>query len=147
MKKITLILSGIILLSSGFLIFDNKKESFYEKSKIYNTFLETEEYKNIISALESEPASDIEKLKLIEFLNVFEGSTIEELSTIFEVEMSKDGSCWWVTTSTHCQHCRHSLFKCGITTAYRPCTKFQLEYCSGGYWSGAHRVQSYTVCC
>ncbi len=147
MKITVIILCSIMLLSNGLADDDIDKGEFCKKVEAYNKLVETEKYKAIVNAIKSELPLKKEKQQLIELLKVFEGSTIKELSAIFEVERSDDGSCWWITKSTHCQHCRNSLFKCGIFTSHKPCIKYQLEYCSGGYWSGRDRVSEYTVCC
>jgi hypothetical protein len=146
MKKLTLLLCGIIVILSSSFYFTNDTESFDEKTEHYYEIAKTAKYKELVSVVEKKSVSEAEKLALIEILKIFEGSTIEELKTIFEVEASAADGCYWVTSSTSCQHCRHSLFKCGIFTPYKPCTKYQLEYC-GSYWSGNYRFQGYTVCC
>ncbi|XLS27407.1 hypothetical protein ACJD0Z_09380 [Flavobacteriaceae bacterium M23B6Z8] len=145
MKRLSLVLCALVLVvSSGFLT-DTKGETFEEKTNRYYELSKTDYFKALIAIPEDETAPLSDKDELINSLKFLEGSTIEELRTLFEVEISADG-CYWVTVSDYCFHCRHSLFNCGIFTPVKPCIKRQLEYC-GSYWSGRERTSNYNRCC
>lgn len=145
MKKVILLLCAFVLvLSSGF-VTDTNEETFEQKTDRYYELSKTEYFKALISIPEDEKTPMGDTDEIIETLKFLEGSTLEELRTIFEVEVDAYG-CSWVTVSTTCSSCRSSTIFCGPFRKVKFCTRRQLEYC-GSYWSGRSRSNTYTVCC
>ncbi|XLS27398.1 hypothetical protein ACJD0Z_09335 [Flavobacteriaceae bacterium M23B6Z8] len=145
MKKVTLFVCAFVLvISSGFTPATNEV-SFEEKADRYHELSKTEYFKVLIAIPEDEFVKSTNEDELIASLKFLEGSTLEELKTIFEVEVDAYG-CSWVTVSTTCSSCRSSTIFCGPFRKVKFCSKKQLEYC-GSYWSGRARYPGYYQCC
>ena len=148
MKNLTFLLCGIaILLSSGFFLMNNTNgESFYDKTERYKEWTKTEAYTQAVNSMENGSASETEKQLIINGFKIFEGSTIEELSTIFKVEKAGDGFCYWVTIFEEEGTCSSSS-KCALSTGkYRNDMCFQIEICNQSITSN-DRVVDCGDCC
>jgi len=144
-------LIGLCFLSFSFM---NSPKKSLDKDPIKNDFLQkkaafekasnNETYRTLESKLAADNACEEDINKIIkDYLKILEGSSIDELSKIFEVERSAYG-CWWVTVSSSCSGC-YGDSRCA---SYRRkvCTTRQLEYC-GSYWSGKSRTRRTYPCC
>jgi len=92
----------------------------------------------VMSLLEIMDESDRATL-LKEYAHVLESLSVEQLSTMFEVE-NTSYSCYWVTLYNFVSdQCTTSRPDCKPNPTSCRVKKKQGEYCSAGYWTGRER--------